>query len=84
MLAIYIMRYTNNADVEHHPGEHGLGALGGGTSLIIKDWFLETVLYFIIMSVFIGAIIGIISAKLLRFAVKRLVFCCGPPNLELR
>lgn len=35
MLAIYIMRYTNNADVEHHPGEHGLGALGGGTSLII-------------------------------------------------
>lgn len=71
MLAIYIMRYNNDPDVFLHPGHDGIGALGGGAGMIVKDWVVECLLYFVLMSVVYGAIIGYGSCKALGIALKR-------------
>jgi hypothetical protein len=71
MLAIFIMRHKRDPDVYLHPGQHGIGALGGGPKLMMKNWVLETLLYFVLLSVAIGITTGILSAKLLRVAVKK-------------
>ena len=48
-----------------------VGRLGGGVSVAMGQWFLETWLYIVLMSVVIGAIVGFGSGKALKFALRR-------------
>lgn len=71
MLAIYIMRFNNDPDVFSHPGHDGTGALGGGAGEVVKNWFLECILYLVVFSAVYGAILGYGSCKALGVALKR-------------
>ena len=52
--------------------DHGdLGRLGGGPGVAIKNWTLETWLYFVAMSVVYGAIVGAIMLYATRIATKK-------------
>lgn len=85
MLATYLIRHANGHD--HGTSEHGVdagdsahalmarsgtvGRLGGGPGEAIKEWFIETWLYTILLSVVYGGFIGYVSCKGVRFALKR-------------
>jgi NhaP-type Na+/H+ or K+/H+ antiporter len=82
MLAVYLLRHAHG-EVQGHGGalhERALllarsggevGRLGGGVGIAMKNWFLETWLYFIFMSVALGAVVGFVSGKALKFTVRR-------------
>jgi sodium/hydrogen antiporter len=48
-----------------------LGRLGGGVGVAIKNWTIETWIYFVIMSVAYGAVVGVIMLFATRIATKR-------------
>lgn len=50
-----------------------VGRLGGGTGIAMKNWFIETWIYQILMSVAIGAIVGFGAQYSLKFALRRYV-----------
>lgn len=83
MLATYLMRF---ADVPHagkrnigetftsitlqeRSGE--VGRLGGGVGKALGTWFVETWLYFVLMSAVYGAVAGYGSCRALKFALRR-------------
>jgi NhaP-type Na+/H+ or K+/H+ antiporter len=84
MLAVYLMRH---ADPIPYGGEgvigdvHRLlvragadvGRVGGGPGEAIKNWFLETWLYYVIMSAVYGSIVGFAACKGIKFSLKRYV-----------
>ena len=51
--------------------EGRVGRLGGGVGLAIQNWFVETWVYQILMSVAIGAIVGFGAQYALKFALRR-------------
>lgn len=51
--------------------EEEIGRLGGGTGVALKNWFLETWLYVVIMSVFYGIAVGFASGKAIKFCLRR-------------
>lgn len=81
MIAVYMMRHAHDIgedggtsnEIELLPAE-GVGRLGGGIGVALKEWFLETWLYMILLSVLYGAVIGFGSCKAIRFCLKKYAF----------
>jgi NhaP-type Na+/H+ or K+/H+ antiporter len=48
-----------------------VGRLGGGVGVALKNWFVETWLYVVLMSVAIGAVVGFASGFALKLALRR-------------
>lgn len=53
--------------------EEGVGRLGGGVGVAMKNWFVETWLYIVLMSVVIGVVVGYGSGLAVKFALRRYV-----------
>lgn len=51
--------------------EEGVGRLGGGVGIAMKNWFVETWLYIVLMSVAIGVVVGYGSAVALKYALRK-------------
>lgn len=81
MLATYLIRHADipGAGEDHNTEALGhllvrsgdVGRLGGGVGEAMKNWFLETWLYVVLMSVVYGAVVGYGSCKAINFALKR-------------
>lgn len=82
MLATYLIRHADvpgagTAAAVHErafplmarAGE--VGRLGGGVGEALKNWFVETWLYIVLMSVAIGALVGFGSGIALKFALRK-------------
>lgn len=83
MLATYLMRHAEGADV--HSDDSTLHAVartllpragdvarqGGGVGVALSNWFLETWLYFVLMSIAYGVVVGTMIRFALKFSVKR-------------
>lgn len=66
MFAVYLMRYVRgglagSVDV--------LG--GGGLGVALREWFVETWLYMMVLSVFYGVLVGFVACKGIRFCLER-------------
>lgn len=48
-----------------------VGRLGGGVGVAMRNWFIETWLYQILMSIAIGAIVGFGAQYALKFALSK-------------
>lgn len=48
-----------------------VGRLGGGPGEALKNWFLETWLYVVLLSVVYGAVVGFGAAVAIKFALRR-------------
>ncbi|KFH45981.1 Na(+)/H(+) antiporter-like protein [Hapsidospora chrysogenum ATCC 11550] len=80
-LAVFLMRYAEpipeplpGVDVHGHhllARAGDVGRMGGGTGVAMKYWFLETWLYYVIMSVVYGAIVGFGACHAIKFGLKR-------------
>ncbi|KAL2756069.1 hypothetical protein ACRALDRAFT_2027700 [Sodiomyces alcalophilus JCM 7366] len=74
MLATYLIRHASDFQVEFVDGHEGgihrraeeIIRTGGGAGIAIKNWVLETILYYVIL----GAIYGAVGGTLTRFALK--------------
>lgn len=51
--------------------EEAIGRLGGGVGVAMKEWFLETWLYIVFLSVVYGAVVGYGACKGIKFALRR-------------
>ncbi|KAK3186568.1 hypothetical protein K4F52_004608 [Lecanicillium sp. MT-2017a] len=51
--------------------EEAVGRLGGGVGEAMKNWFLETWLYIVLLSVVYGAVLGYGSCRAVKFALKK-------------
>jgi predicted lysophospholipase L1 biosynthesis ABC-type transport system permease subunit len=51
--------------------ESGIGRLGGGIGKAMEQWVVEGWIYIILMSVAIGAIIGLGSMYAIKFGLKK-------------
>jgi NhaP-type Na+/H+ or K+/H+ antiporter len=82
MLAVYLMRHASGKNVDaSHDSETGHNLLmaraedvsrqGGGPGEAMKNWFLETWLYFVILSAVYGVIVGTIARYSIKYALKR-------------
>ncbi|RSL38517.1 hypothetical protein CEP53_014805 [Fusarium sp. AF-6] len=76
MLAVYIMRYTGGRGVEERANEMEVllsktkeSDMGIGVAL--KEWFLETWLYMMLLSVVYGAVVGFLARKIIGFCLQR-------------
>ncbi|GJC84869.1 putative Na(+)/H(+) antiporter C3A11.09 [Colletotrichum liriopes] len=78
MLATYLMRHAEGSDVPAGnstvqsvarallPRAGDVARQGGGVGIALQNWFLETWLYFVLMSIAYGVVVG----TLIRFALK--------------
>lgn len=48
-----------------------VGRLGGGVGVAIKNWFIETWLYMILVAPFYGAVVGYGSVRAMKYALRR-------------
>ncbi|KAM7198898.1 Cation/H+ exchanger [Naviculisporaceae sp. PSN 640] len=84
MLAVYLIRHADipgltshnkGTDVEAGPAFGGsagaIPLLGGGVGVALGNWFLETWLYVVLMSIVIGALVGFVAGKALKFALRK-------------
>lgn len=83
MLAVYLMRHasgkdTDDSSISSSDSGHNLMARaedvtrqGGGPGIAIKNWFLETWLYFVILSAVYGVIVGTISRYSISYALRK-------------
>ncbi|KAK4118195.1 hypothetical protein N657DRAFT_584037 [Parathielavia appendiculata] len=82
MLATYLIRHADipGAGKEAHAdravgllarASEGVGRLGGGVGVAMREWFVETWLYIVLMSVAIGALVGFASGWALKFALRK-------------
>lgn len=87
MLAVYLIRHADVPGVGEQEGEtvrsvvesagmllgrsEKVGRLGGGVGVAMKEWFLETWLYIVFMSVVYGAVVGFAACKGIKFALRR-------------
>ncbi|PHH62809.1 hypothetical protein CDD81_6701 [Ophiocordyceps australis] len=51
--------------------EEQVGRLGGGVGVALKNWFLETWLYIVFLSIIYGAVVGYGSCKAVKFALRK-------------
>ncbi|KAI1035348.1 hypothetical protein LB504_006110 [Fusarium proliferatum] len=79
MLAVYLMRHAYE-----HPEQSGaeaahlavraseeVGRLGGGIGEAMKNWVVETWLYYVAMGIAYGAVVGFTSCKAIKHAMRR-------------
>ncbi|KAK2024394.1 sodium/hydrogen exchanger family protein [Colletotrichum zoysiae] len=83
MLATYLMRHAENPDLSAGsstaetvtrailPRAGDVARQGGGIGVALLNWLLETWLYFVLMSIVYGAIVGTMIRFALKFAVRR-------------
>ncbi|KAM0418984.1 hypothetical protein ACHAPT_012035 [Fusarium lateritium] len=84
MLATYLMRHafgkgdhgdsqSTASDAAHmlFARASDVGRLGGGVGEAFKNWFLETWLYYVIMGIAYGAVVGYSSCRAVKFALRR-------------
>lgn len=81
LLATFLIRHapvhdiTFKPDVERiHSRSEDVGRLGGGAGQAIENWIVEGWLYFILLGVVIGAVIGAASMFAVNFTLKRYAF----------
>ncbi|KAI9157873.1 putative Na(+)/H(+) antiporter [Paramyrothecium foliicola] len=51
--------------------EEGIGRLGGGVGIALANWGVITWIYIVLMSVIIGAIVGLAGQYALKFALRK-------------
>lgn len=63
----------NSSDSGHHlmAREEDVTRQGGGPGVAIKNWFLETWLYFVILSAVYGVIVGTVSRYGIGYALRK-------------
>lgn len=82
MLATYLIRHGSDVQVETVQGDDGgihrragalddLGRPGGGAGIAIKNWVLETILYYVVLGAIYGAVVGTLARYALRFSLRR-------------
>ncbi|KAK4664634.1 uncharacterized protein QC763_512490 [Podospora pseudopauciseta] len=72
LLATYLMRaQTPEASTLVARAGEEVVRHGGGVGQAIGKWFLETWLYFVLMSIAIGVVVGYAAGKGLKFALQR-------------
>ncbi|KPM42988.1 hypothetical protein AK830_g3576 [Neonectria ditissima] len=77
MIAVYMMRHAHGREdggvyIDHELLQSGdVGRLGGGIGVALKEWFVETWLYMILLSVAYGVVVGFTSCKIIRFCLER-------------
>ena len=84
-LATFLIRHADPRNVEFKSGvaedniEHRLkirandvGRLGGGTDQVVELWFVEGLLYFMLLSVIVSAVLGYSSMHAVNFSLRRL------------
>ncbi|KAK7703284.1 hypothetical protein SLS57_011004 [Botryosphaeria dothidea] len=76
MLATFLIRHaavTGEANVSEKVVARAddVGKIGGGVGVAVKMWFLETVLYTVLLAIVYGAIVGYSSCLALKFAIRR-------------
>lgn len=86
MLAVYLIRHADVPGAgEGNEGGAGVaeraialvaragdvGRLGGGVGKAMSEWFLETWLYIVLLSVVYGAVVGYGSCKAIKYCLKR-------------
>jgi len=81
MLAVYLIRHADILGAGAHAErdaalhivvrEEDVGRLGGGIGVAMKNWFLETWLYVVLLSVVYGAVVGYGACKGVKFALRR-------------
>lgn len=72
LLATYLMRaQTLEASTFVARAGEEVVRHGGGVGQAIGKWFLETWLYFVLMSIAIGVVVGYAAGKGLKFALQR-------------
>lgn len=86
MLATYLIRhgtyagvgeggFADSAESEIHHlmarSEEEVGRLGGGVAEAMKQWFVETWLYVVLLSVAYGIVVGLGAMYAIKFALKR-------------
>lgn len=81
MLAVYLIRHADIPGAGEGVGaahllalrSEDVGRLGGGVGVAMRNWFLETWLYIVLMSVVYGAVVGYGSCKVFKFVLRRYV-----------
>ncbi|THC92941.1 hypothetical protein EYZ11_007584 [Aspergillus tanneri] len=79
MLATYIMRHAQGSGVESHGTQAAtlmarsgdIGRQGGGVGTAISNWVVETWLYYVVLGVVYGAVLGYATMHALRFSLRR-------------
>ncbi|KAJ3540986.1 hypothetical protein NM208_g4814 [Fusarium decemcellulare] len=84
MLATYLMRHAfgtgDHGDSSGSASEAAhmlfaragdVGRLGGGVGEAFKNWFLETWLYYVVMGIAYGAVVGYSSCRAVKFALRK-------------
>lgn len=81
MLAVYLIRHADIPGAGEPKGEvvkallsrseEAVGRLGGGVGVAMKEWFLETWLYIVFLSVVYGAVVGFAACKGIKYALRR-------------
>lgn len=83
MLAVYLMQHAEPIPEPLHGAEVGghrmlmaragaeVGRLGGGPGEAMKNWIIETWIYYIIMSAVYGAVVGFGTCHAIKFALRR-------------
>ncbi|KAK1848000.1 sodium hydrogen exchanger family protein [Colletotrichum chrysophilum] len=83
-IGLYLMRHADGKEALHTgdstlhavvrallPRAGDVGRQGGGVGIALQNWFLETWLYFVLMSIAYGVIFGTLIRYALKFSVKR-------------
>ncbi|KAL3294109.1 sodium/hydrogen exchanger family protein [Colletotrichum asianum] len=81
---LYLMRHADGKEALHTgdstlhavarallPRAGDVGRQGGGVGIALQNWFLETWLYFVLVSIAYGVIFGTLIRYSLKFSVKR-------------
>lgn len=84
MLVTYLIRHADRAEPSEHrqDGAHEaahmlfvreveVGRLGGGVAKAMENWFIETWLYIVLLSVAYGIVVGYGSGKAIKFALRK-------------
>ncbi|GKT43025.1 putative Na(+)/H(+) antiporter [Colletotrichum spaethianum] len=83
MLATYLMRHAEGSDVPGGastvqtvtrallPRAGDVARQGGSVGVALQNWFLETWLYFVLMSIIYGAVVGTLIRLALKYSVRK-------------
>ncbi|KAF4894125.1 putative Na(+)/H(+) antiporter [Colletotrichum viniferum] len=84
LMLMYLMRHADGKEALHTgdstlhavarallPRAGDVGRQGGGVGIALQNWFLETWLYVVLMSIAYGVIFGTLIRYALKFSVKR-------------